>query len=292
MKKLICCILVITCCWLCLSSCLLRNSMEDFFADWEPKSDPSIAIVSDRQDWIAFDDKEITFPQIYSYRGVLCFLNGKLYGVHSGYTCDDEEYHRLVEVYVYDTEADEVELLHSDKYSPIDGVGSDASYFFDAFFYNRNIVLHDNEKTVSINIDTRAVEYLEADAFSNFRQLYDVKRIADTSDEAYYKQLTIVKGDEERVITVDYMANRNEYVDKLRQLEEHTTLFDTIDPLEKFFQDSFVINEKIYLVCNVFDREGERNTLIFCYDYENDSFEYLYHRFTSGQPHIYVIEKE
>ena len=88
------------------------------------------------------------------------------------------------------------------------------------------------------------------------------------------------------------MAQRHPYVQDLLSVGTLRNPLGKVDPLKGFFTSSYVVNGKIYLVCDVMDNDGESNGVLFSYDYENDQFVFLFHVFSNAYPDLVIIPNE
>jgi len=275
------------------------NSMEDFFEAWQVTNDSSVAIVDDRAETITFNEKTVNVRAIlkkyYSNPDLHTLLlksDWKLYGIHA-YNFTDEVYYETIDLYAIDLETESLEVLYTSPYCPRENADSyEKLRNVEVHYSNRNIIVYDGTVVTKYNIDTSSVENLPPTELSYPKKPYTVETVNDNNGEIYWKKCKIISESGERMISVEYMAQKHEYIHKLLEFGKHKTLFGTIDPLERFFYNSYVINEKIYLVCCILDRDGERNATVFSYDYKSETFEFIYHGFSGGIPRIYLIPNE
>ena len=87
------------------------------------------------------------------------------------------------------------------------------------------------------------------------------------------------------------MATKSNYIKELTSITPYNTLLGTLDPLKLFFLDTYAFNDCIIFACDVYDADGEENTVFFSYDPETEKVSYLYQYFAS-EFFIYVIPAE
>ena len=112
----------------------------------------------------------------------------------------------------------------------------------------------------------------------------------ETHDKPMSKELKTEL--EERIITVKDMAERNDYIKSLTDLKATWYVFGIQKPLKSFPSKFFVINDDIYIIGVVYDRNGESNCVVFRYNYVDDTYTFLYHSFHSANSITDVIPIE
>ena len=289
-------ILLILIMMLSLSSCLYSNSMEDFFEDWIPEKDFQIAIIDFDYNTITYNGETYDIPQNVTHLAwdnFCCMVDGKVYGIKDT-GINDEKYEKSIDIFRFDFKTQEYEILHSEKCNPCKPINKIESYLRSPYYLDGNIVISDKIVTISYNVYTDTVEHLPPEAYSPPQKHYEF--LKDEKGFQDYKNILIKTDTEERLISIDYMAERHEYIQRLVDFGIHkgkyklSMLFTDLDPLIDFFNNSYTFQDKIYyFVCRIFDEDGERNGVVFSYNYENETFIFLYHRFTSGANHITLI---
>ena len=297
MKKVIGLILFIIILTSTLTSCYpgwCENSLEDFFAEWTAEEiDMSVAFWDRNDRTFYFSDGTAHKPNPYLYHYRLVIKDGLLYVASYDYL-DDEEYDLLVSIRTYNFETGEVKTIYSVKVCPMDANGEHIGYGYSKIYYcNSEIVIRDGASTVVFNINTHTAEYLPPEEKETPVSDYEITRIKDDKGYNDLNKVVIKKGDEQRIIDINYMASRNDYARMLTEIEHRRKFFSYIeDPLRNFFSDAEVINDKIYLLCKVLDEDGETNSVVFSYHYETDKFNFLFNIFDQDAMQIDVVPVE
>ena len=270
-----------------LSSCfgLLHNSMEEYFAEWEISSDSKISIVIDEQDILHSDGESIkifqSLEQYYEYPLVriqlLANVKGKIYGVYSHQVGKEP---RIVELFVFEPSSDTLQVLYRNSYP--------SSTKYNTYYDNHNVVISCDQTVLVYDIDTNEIHTIVSGDYSLPEARFQIEKRQENEQTCF----KIGCDGEERTISLAYMAERNEYVDELTRLEEHQTLLGRVDPMEDFLCKCVCVNDKLYFVCVVYDRDGECNYLIFSYDYALDEFKCIYHVFNTDPLDLYFIPRE
>ena len=291
-----------------------RNDLADVLDAWEKEADPDIAIF-DGINTVIFKGNRIYLDEAVKdhYENawndlLLCVKNNKIYGIHS-YNYKQSEYGYTVDIYSIDITTNSFEVLYTDNFGVDESGGAKYYLSYKSVYYqDGTIVMCDGLRGVSYSIDTGDAEEFDSADFSMPKKEYSIETVfgeaeeieihgnrSDISGEPIdHKAIKIVAESEERVITVDYMAQRHPYVKELVNMGVFRNPLGEVDPLERFFcaSDVYVINEKIYLVCRVLDYDGESSGLIFSYDFETDQFTYIDYVFSIDVPELVIMPAE
>ena len=294
-KLMLCAILLLIS--ISLNSCgILTNSLDGFFAEWERRFDPNVAIVNQHSGTICIDGKVLALDMIIDeYYGqsnssigtILAIVGDKIYGIL-------EYYYYNIRIYSVDIHTEQMEVLYQENVAPKneelyrDGWGA---FHVEQYYSCRNIVACDGAVIITYDIDTGEVEHKPPEEFTYPVAQYTIEDKGEGLNFDF-DRVVIINGEEKRTITVEYMAERHEYVRRLLELGELKGFFGTIDPLESFFYTPAVVGDKIYLICKVLEKDGGANGLVFSYDFKTDSFDFLYHQFFGDEVHLSVIPRE
>lgn len=294
--SLICCITVS----MLLCSCGLirgigKNGLADVFDTWEEDNDANIAIFDRRKDIIRVDGKVISLSHVLgkNYENthqeiIVCVRHNRIYGIHV-YNAKQREY--TADIYSIDITTNEFEILYTRKFDLDESVGTIKYLSYETVYYSNNaIVIYDGYHVISYRIDTNEVKELNQEDFSPPKKEYFVERIYDETGNINFKEIKVKNEAEERIVSVNYMSQRHQYVKELLEIGIIKNPIEEIDPLKYFFFDNFVINDNIYLICRVLDNDGESNALIFSYDFEKDTIKFIYHDFSNDIPSFAIIE--
>ena len=288
-----------------LVSCgLLKNSLEDFFSDWEPEEkDDEIAIINAYFDsteiMLLCGEKEVDIKpflteEVFFHPGeCLAFVGGKLY-FYNNFIINENQ--RGINIYAIDFENEDITCLYEENYD---------LYIEDSYekteynnvrlrYYDRNIFIYDEKGNVrKLSTDTNKCENFTDSDISKFIPApeYKVELIEDEGKTGNFNEIKITKGEEYRIINIEYMAERNKYANLLYNLDDNMLPLE-VEPLKSFFRSAVVVGDNIYIECIVFDEDGERNYVLFSYNYKMDVFKFLYHYFSTGVPDIKCVPAE
>lgn len=128
-----------------------------------------------------------------------------------------------------------------------------------------NIYLKDSSHTVSFNIKTK--EIIEESQIPSRRFEWTV--IPTSYVEIIDKERnTSIRIDKEQFF------EENEYAKELKTLNNKKTI-SGYGFCDEFFCKMVLVDEKLYIVCEVFNFVGDAFAIVFQYDYENDNISYI-----------------
>lgn len=299
MKQISILLLLSVVCILFCSCGIGKNGLAEIFDAWEEENDPNIAIYDDRKNLVIVNGQTISLQESLGkyYENIdqdliVCVKDNKIYGLHA-YNFVHIERGYNVDLYSFDIAKQEFEVLYTGIFGPGDSDRPRKQLSDETVYYNNNtIVFTEGYHLVSYKIDTGEVEELNPQDFSKPKKEYSIERVYDENGYIDFKAIIIKSETDERTISVDYMAERHPYVQDLLNIGVLRNPLEEVDPLKSFFNDSFVVNGKIYLVCDVMDNDGESNGVLFSYDYENDQFTFIHHVFSNAYPDLVIIPNE
>jgi len=302
--KIVCAVFLVAFCLIFLNMIvsILRygnNSLDDYFAEWNAEEDPNVLILNNREPSIEINDVNVDYETLlddyingtFTYEFYTVY-NDVLYGVVKRSQLN-ESYYRIIDIVSINLKNKELSVLYTDNYVPVDEATGDLVYgVCDYYYSDRCITIHDGEKNVSYNIETNELTSHSPTEFSYPKQNYEFELIE--TEEVLNSGFKIKTEFEERIITIRDMADRNEYMKSLTELKPYWTILGKVEPLYRFFgSGSFrIVNNDIYIVGYVADRDGEANYVVFRYDYAADSFTFIYHAFYTDYCIIRIIPIE
>ncbi len=285
MKRLCMMIVIIFVMFVQTSCGIFQNDMKDYFGAWERSNDENIALMLECKTLI-YEGKSIDIASIlgkhykeenFRANNVFCVVDGVLYGARVKHLWDDDSsYQEKIDIYAIDLVNDQVEIVHTKEYCPKNN--GEAFVYAKVYSHENKVIITDNVITTVIDVETRTEVCLDASEFESPIPTFDVKRLDEGN---VYKGYIISQNEEYRTIDLEYMASKNEYALALKSLENYST---GKSPTERFFYDHFEIGDKLYFLCDVLEKDGESNALLFSYDYQNESFDFLYHYYTNDVP--------
>ena len=83
------------------------------------------------------------------------------------------------------------------------------------------------------------------------------------------------RDDTTRLITLDSMAEKNRYAQKMADLAQKECWDPSISPIDNFLREIQYKDGQIYLLCNLTDWSGKGYVAVFQYDYVEDAFQYV-----------------
>lgn len=284
-------------------SCKGENDLEEFFAEWEPEIDPNIAIADFYNDILTVGNKTydlelLSQAQYFSPNEMIVIRDGLLYVMQTHYNREPErEYELRITIHSIDLETLEVKRRYIGEYCSIEAQEQTGEISYVKVYYSDGkIILYDKFVMTVLDIDTYIAKDYPAEEF-----VYPYKYVIDNVNGegvqyCVYDRIKIASEDEERVITVDYVAQRNEYVRSLTEIEYGFPYFQK-NLMESFFGAIAtnlytIIDDKIYLLTSFPDQDGEENVLVFSYDFPEDKFTFLHHNFSSYNSATYLIPAE
>ena len=297
MKKIYVLLLFLVICILLCSCGIGKNGFDNVFESWKKENDSDVAIFDDRHDIVIVNGKKIllndalnSYYQHSSDDLILCVIDNKIYGLHA-YNFSSNKNNETVDLYSFDVETNGFEILYTSEFAPREkGEAKEYLSHTIACYNDGKILIYDGGRTVSYAIDSGNIDELTSDAFSYPRYEYDLEFVYDENGKRDYKSFKIKKGNDERTINIDYMAERSPYIKDLVDMGTINSIYGTVDPLEFFISgNSCVLNDKIYLVCRVLDKDGESSGLIFSYDYNTDQFIFIDYVFSTDYPKLFIV---
>lgn len=288
-----------------LVSCIMINDSKEIFENWVPEDKINACYVNfENNNEIWFDNKEVNFDEDdvdLSIDEAIVKVGDLVYCVSfSDPVEQDDDLYGVYENYILFLALNVKTLDKTVLYTHyINPVRSDVPYKkireLETVYSNYQIAFYDGISSYVFNISDSTVEKIETSSFYSYSSSgYEIERTPwefDANDERF-KEITVISPNDKRVITIDYMAQRHEYVKQLVDVRHYEGFPESRDLMENFFQGTYVFGDEIYLECMFFDYDGERNTLFFSYDYETDTFKFIRHFFSSGYPSMYLIPIE
>lgn len=277
-----------------LLAILGRNSMDDYFEEWTAEIDTDVAFFDGRNGFVEANGKVVDCDSIIREKYGKEWLNYSFFTVKNDLiygmvflSGENTEFKKLIDIISIDPSTNQLTVLHSGEYIPDDI----KKYEVDTNYSDGKLVIYDGTKTASYNIESGEYEIGLPTDFSYPEQEYTVEKI---ESETILECGFIIKSKtEERRLTISDMAERNEKIKALTELEAHRWLFFfTTEPLKSFIYGLRVVNNEIYLIGRVFDNDGESNAVVFRYDYDTDSFAFVFHSFSSDSPIVTIIPNE
>jgi len=305
------------------------NQIENVFEDWEEGGLGNVGIYDSSKNVISLEnsefDQKLLQEKLRNFDYNLEFYvekNGILYGVTTDskyYLEPDSGYDYCARIYSVDIQSQEITFLYEESFEP-----TDRSQYYEylegtyCYYKDRCIVLYDGCKAVYFNIDDLTAETVDAKDYIPYEPQYRVETIINQGEnypekdpydfEYDRKKVMIVKGNEKNVFSIEDMAEKNEYVGRLLQLPYSSGIVGG-DPLQSFFNtynsayihttkgivnedklyNGYVYDDIIYFYCTVYDKDADRNHLIFSYNPEEGNVKFMFRWFTMKEisPHIF-----
>lgn len=286
MKKII---LFIVCLLLLLAVALFfldfKYNLRHFFDNWESEAEDScLHIVNDYNSVYnkmgnrLFDLNGVS-PE-GTIKKAVCVQNDRIYFVYG--TKDVNTKHgRIWHIALVNINGEDVKEHYFGNLSDSDSICPDLndlstisnkSEQYGVLYDSGQIVLIGNQKKVVFDIEKETIA--EADEIPAGKYTWQIDN--HQSVEIHSLESDIVK-----TITLEEMAQKNEYAKKLFSLSSRKN-WNGRSPTQNFFESVKVIDEKIYLICTVYNWNGESFAIVFRYDFPSDSFYFLSEKSVGG----------
>ena len=282
-------------CVMAFASCVNKNDLEDFFLGCEAQSNDEVAIVLEN-DYIIIGDKTIDYSKIVnnaypqeedttSIDPILCINNNCIYGIKS-YCLSKENKNRFgIDIYSINIETEQLEIVYSGEHYPRDT--EQANEFVqraeNIFFYDGAIIIKDGANITEYEIDTRQIN------------VFDYNSYNQNSKISWKKEENIIKvqnDSKEFEINIDFLANKNSEIEKISNIPNDYKYDDKMK--ETFYkrfltEENYLYGEKLYLICDVKDKQGESTAILVSCDLETQEVQFLYWYFTWDVPTKHLI---
>lgn len=270
----------------CFFEDILNAEHEDYFKSWVPEKDADVAICDGTLGVLILNGETINvkpfFDQITgvdTLDQLLCVSDNKIYGMHPE-VISEGDYMYKQNIFSLDISTGEYEELYTFYHHLRDDSERDSkvNYHLHEWYYlDREMYFCDGLSAVKYNIDSCIFQTYETCICSQLDLdfPYSIEHIRHPVSD-YWHELKITKGDTERMITREYLATKNKYIKDLDNLKNRQTIFGSDDPFKGFIGETYVINGKIYLRCSIYGNFLWEYCMIFSYDFESETVEYLY----------------
>lgn len=291
------------------TSCMMINDSKEIFADWQSEDQPNICYVDfNGNNTVLFGDNSVELVtaddmDFLSNHRALVKIGDLVYCISRYIKVKEDDslfgvYKHNFNIVCIDLVTLEKSILYTHYANPLNSnvpYKSSLSGEAKVIYGNRKITFFDGIGAYVFDIATSQVEKIELSEFYSYSAAqFEIDMRSWLIDEFNrpYQTFAITSPNDKRVITIDYMAQRHEYVKQLVDVRHYEGFPESRDLMENFFQSIYVFGDEIYLECMFFDYDGEQNTIFFSYDYATDTFTFLNHFFSSDYPHVYLIPIE
>ena len=300
MKKKILIVFVLILSVFSLTACPVRNDLAPITDKWIPECDDSVAIVSSVEEKILLNGKTYEISEQiqeqfapYFIHGVhaICVNDNILYGVHERQYNTDVEYGWRL--YRIDLATQTFEILCTKGKMEFYETNYPLVYVKDAVIY-----IYDGSCTVTYDTNKEVLNELPKEDFEMPNEVSPWGCIAPGHKYEFLRKddnSTLVIKNKESLktvdITFDYIADRSEYFNQIREYgaKIRPSKFRNL-PSDIFTVDAVcVLNDSIYLRVMVGDVDNDATGIVFRYDFESDTFHYLYHEYVGDHSLCKVI---
>lgn len=294
MKKKVSIILLVLLLVCSLTSCWFQDDLAYITETWVPEQDNNIAIISATEAKIFLNgenyflscsalEKYIYMPDIYYNYKVLCINGYNAFGVNE-YQIDGK-WHGDWVFYRINIQTNELEIMYS-----VDQSGNPQKNRPKAYVNNAVVYINDGVRTVTYDTNNDTLTELPNEDFGEPYNPYTGHCIAPGQAYSYEgdrETSIIIKRNEDgelRCISFDYIADRHEYFDQIREHWKDVIFKAHRTNPDDFFAYTrvYVLDNNIYLTIDVPDQDVETTCVVVRYDFETDKFHYLYHEYSSG----------
>ena len=286
MKKTISIILLLSITIFSLSSCVFYNNLSHITDTWTTEKDENVAIASQVNNKILMNgtwyDPNVAYEKRYGYETFIyskydsiCIKDYVLYGIFD--TINEWELCQI------NLETNELNVLYTKRFSE-KSKGKLVAYTDKEIIY-----INDNAGTVTYDIKQQSLQelpnqdFVAPDIIGNLDPIAPNQDYNCEYDEQGILTITKVADNAIRKITFDYIADRHEQFNQIRDNASRIIKIPEVTylPDDLFAADAQILDNKIYLSTNVSDFDGDYVNVIFRYDYETDTFCCLHYEFTS-----------
>jgi len=280
-----------------------HNSLEDFFESYESQEPEDACIYDNVLDLLYFQEKEYDLGKMVepilgdmSIDTVLLVRNDKVYAMNPK-TINENGKRQRAELYEIDLSSGSLEVIYSvDCCMKDESTGKYVGLVYpEAHYYKGSVYIADGVFVFEYNLqtgETKQYQYRQDSLpWINEEPEITVKRInaVDSGTSQGGLELNTPTGSIQ--ITLEYVAKKCPIINELLSMGKLYGWTGPINPLQGFFYEYYLIENTLYLVCNVLDAEGGSNAVILSYDIESDSFSYHNYYFCGDNPNYIIIPK-
>lgn len=139
------------------------------------------------------------------------------------------------------------------------------------FYYDGKIVLTDRVKTVEYDLQTKkSTEFMA--------RSYEYPTLAIEAEIVDHHTISFLKENKQKVFDVKQGKQTSNVFKKLYELEKEKN-WQGKSYLSELFDKVQIVNNQIYIICRVFNWDGETHAIVFQYDYDTNSCKYAFHCF-------------
>ena len=139
------------------------------------------------------------------------------------------------------------------------------------FYYDGKIVLTDHVKTVEYDLQTNnSTEFMATS--------YEYPTLLIEAEIVDHHTISFLKENKQKVFDVKQGKQTSKVFKKLYELEKEKN-WQGKSYLSELFDKVQIVNDQIYIICRVFNWDGETHAIVFQYDYDTNSCKYAFHCF-------------
>lgn len=139
------------------------------------------------------------------------------------------------------------------------------------FYYNGKIILTDHVKTVEYDLQTKkSTEFMAGS--------YEYPTLEIEAEIVDHHTISFSKENKQKVFDVNHGKQKSNVFEKLYELEKEKN-WQGKSYLSKLFDKVQIVNNQIYIICRVYNWDGETHAIVFQYDYDTNSCKYAFHCF-------------
>lgn len=255
-----------------------KYNMRHFFDDWEKEVDEEIAPVL-HDYYVYYRDKKVNLHDISPgyIREVFCVSDDRIYFCYSTSTPDSEagiiwniasiglNGENLINHYSCNL-FNKSDYLTKDRYIRLSYHDYNENYY-GGLYEDNKIYLHGRDRTVVYDICNDTACEVNEYPMSRYRWNFN-----DTHSEIVIKDC---EQDLCKTVTLESMAEKNNYAKKLLELSSRK-IWSGKSPTYKVFSMVRTVGDRIYLICEVLNWNGESFSIVFQYDFSSENVLYVY----------------
>lgn len=284
MKRIISTLLILALS-LVIVGCSSGEKLNQTFDTYEIETKEKISYVY--YDTLVYGDRIINFEEMLDkseYRGTfheVYFIQGDTIWFGFSNATKNEDGSKTWHIASINADSKEINICYSGNFGLKKGADkfyaqnnnrlSEGHQVDNGFYYDGKIVLTDRTKTVEYDLQANKIaEFAASD--------YEYPILPIKADIIDYHTVSFSKESREKIFDVKQARQSSIAFEKLYELEQEKN-WQGKPYLSELFDNVQIVDDQIYIICNVFNWNGETHAIVFQYDFDTNSCKYAFHRF-------------
>lgn len=261
-----------------------KFTLRGYFDDWVPESSETIVDVKNRDIVYYSSEKEVWLDQLFDgiyVEETFCVEKERIYFCYST-SVSNSKSERVWHIgSVKEDETDFKEHYTSNHINVKSDLGDyqslsqgyDRETSIGGLYYNHKIYLKEPDRMIVYDITTDMVQETERLPEAKYQW---------TIDNNHTIVFTELSSGAMQTVTLESLAEKNTYAARLLEMKDSKIAIGD-SAIRDFFSKVKVIDDNIYLICEVFNWHGFTFAVVFRYDFSNDQALYV-HSVKVGDP--------